>query len=255
MHFLSEAVEPRIGYSRGIDRRAIIGRAMLALEKQTFLVKYRYILLESMHKWEIEVRSGSYFSSLAHTFLSNDISFGFDDELGGYSYAFSPHIDCLEDVRSVSQRLFSLQLILNGALKVQWKVGMFYPTVFVSFGAAGRGPSYRVDASLIEDFPFSVDSEGVDTPAAGESYAAKLIRISRKDSAIRSLLFLWGLLGEETPTAKILAWGTLYRILDTIDHMAKKEKIRCSTLKYKQIGHHGRRKQYERTWLKCSSRD
>ena len=182
------------------------------------------------HKWEIEVTAGSYYPSLSDHFRGDDISLCHeDDEMGLQFFAYSRHVDGLNGADLVASRLFSLQLLLNGALRTEWNDFNTLPVEFTRFAEATGGGTFPVFAARIEEYPFNQGSEGdplpngIDNPKGRRS--SYLLYLSKKDKAIRDLLFLIGLVSKNSSVEQILAWATLYRILDSVKHHSKSMKV------------------------------
>ena len=103
------------------------------------------------HKWEIAVLAGSYYTDLTQSFSGNDIALAYDnDYMGMQSFAFSYHIDELDDPADVGRRLYSLQLLLNGALRLSSGKATEWPIVFTDFAAVNGGCRHPVYANTIE---------------------------------------------------------------------------------------------------------
>jgi hypothetical protein len=190
----------------------------------------------SDHKWEIVVRSGSYYPALCHSFGRNDFGFACDDERGMLFFAYSYHIDDLDDPAEVGRRLFSLELLLNGALRIESQSANIFPTTFPEFAAADGGVTHIVDPSSFDEYPFNSDPAiDRDVVYIGNRLAAKLINLAKRDDAIRTLLFLFGMVRLNSPFEKMVSWGTLYRILDTVKYYAKEGKLACAKLDDKRV--------------------
>ena len=178
------------------------------------------------HKWEIAVDAGPYYPDLTQNFRGNDIDLSYeDDHMGMQFFAYSRHIDELDDPSHVAQRLYSLQLILNGALRVSKMNTHAIPIGFRDFSCCDSGGRYTVYAETIEEFPFStnpaIDSGllGWNNPKTG--FASYLVYLAKSDADLRSLLFLAGLITSGSAIECILTWGTLYKILDSVRHYSK----------------------------------
>ncbi|BAN69211.1 hypothetical protein [endosymbiont of unidentified scaly snail isolate Monju] len=181
----------------------------------------------SSHKWEIGVSAGGYYPSLTQEFWGNDISLAYeDDHLGMQFYAFSYHIDELDDPEHVACRLFSLQLLLNGALRVAWNENFPVPVKFTHFALCEGGRQYSVHASNIENNPFSQNAdidrfEHSSTPAKGR-LSSHILNLCKKDEVLRSLIFQVGLISLNSSLETIMTWGTLYKIYDSVRYHSKK---------------------------------
>lgn len=174
------------------------------------------------YHWEISVDAGSYFESMAQSFGGNDLGFSSLDEshTGKVFLAYSYHADQLPDPGLAGRRIFSLQLLMNGALRVEVGNLSLRPMEFTEFHD-GRSV-HKVDPSSIEENPFSnvpfidQDLSGFRNPKRdGTSH---LIFLAKTDEVIRTVLFLAGMIATYTPLLRILSWSTLFKILDTLKH-------------------------------------
>jgi len=183
------------------------------------------------HKWEVIVYAGSYYESLAQNMGGNDINLGceHDDHTGYIFLAYSYHIDELDDKELVAKRLYSLQLILNGALRINEKRDIAVPIKFDKFALCKNGVSHSVYADTLDEFPFSnnleIDKHNSHFQDPGRSYISFFIFNSKKFEAVRTLLFQAGLISINTLEEKILTWGTLYKMLDTIKFYSKEINV------------------------------
>jgi hypothetical protein len=182
------------------------------------------------HKWEIAVSAGSNYPDLTQNFPGNDINLSYEnDHQGMQFYAYSYHVDELDDPVCVAQRLYSLQLLLNGALRLCWGSIDALPVHFSSFARINGGGEYSVYARVIEEDPFSrnpaidQDLSGWNNPKS--RYPSCLLNLSKADSDLRALLFLVGLVSTNSPLECVLTWSTLYKILDTVRHHSKELKL------------------------------
>lgn len=177
------------------------------------------------HKWKIAVSAGSYYHSLASTFGGNDIGLSYeDDHLGMQFFAFSYHIDELNDPEHLACRLFSLQLLLNGALRIAWNENFPVPVQFTHFALCDGGQQHGVHASNIENDPFSHNSkidhgEYSAFPAHGW-LSSRILNLCKKDEALRFLVFQVGLISLNNSLETIMTWGTLYKIYDSVRYHA-----------------------------------
>jgi hypothetical protein len=182
--------------------------------------------MPSSHKWEIAVSAGSYYPDLTQNFPGNDIDLSYEnDHLGMQFFAYSCHVDELDDPDHVAQRLYSLQILLNGALRLNWGHVNSMPVHFSEFARVNGGGRHSVYAKIIEEDPFNRNSE-IDQGLTGwnnpkSRYPSHLLSLSKTDDDLRSLLFLIGLVSKNSPIESILTWGTLYKILDTVKHHSK----------------------------------
>lgn len=175
------------------------------------------------HKWEIGVRAGAYFPSLTRVFIGDDIGLSYEnDHLGMQFFAYSSHIDAQTDPVDVSRRLFSLQLLLNGALRLDWATVSREPVVFTNFAQIPLGASFEVSPDQFEPNPF----QAVFTPAmpafpnspekADRFFASLLLHLASYSEELRTLLALVGLIRTYSMEDRILAWSTLYKIHDCV---------------------------------------
>lgn len=194
--------------------------------------------MPSSHKWEIAVSAGSYYPDLTQNFPGNDIILSYeDDHLGMQFFAYSCHVDELDDPVHVAQRLYSLQLLLNGALRLNWGSIHAVPVHFSEFARIDGGGRISVYARAIEEYPFSRNPEIDHFPEWNNPknrYPSRLLNVSKADSDLRGLLFLVGLVSKNSPTECILTWGTLYKILDTVRHHSKALQLPLDQLADKQ---------------------
>lgn len=181
------------------------------------------------HKWEIAVSAGSYYPDLTYKFPGNDIHLCYEnDHLGMQFFAYSYHVDEIDDPAHVAQRLYSLQLLLNGALRLDWGDINAMPVRFSEFVRTGGGERNAVYAKVIEENPFSSDPEIDNFPKWNDPksiYSSRLLNLSKSDGDLRGLMFLVGLISKNSPIESILTWGTLYKILDTVKHHSKNLKL------------------------------
>ncbi|MCD9026787.1 hypothetical protein LDO26_00970 [Luteimonas sp. BDR2-5] len=180
---------------------------------------------DAMHRWEIRVFAGSDYISFADHFRCAHVSFGSDhDEHTGHVFsAYSYHIDHLDDPVAISNRIYSFELLVNGARRLS--AGGLESTMRIEFDGyhAVDGGEGRYKVVAIDEDPF--DSPG--PPPVGEVgqtrafTAARYIDVAASDSTVRTLLFLAGIIYNNSPKDVILTWGTLYKLYDTYRHMAK----------------------------------
>lgn len=161
------------------------------------------------HKWEIGVSAGSYYPSLTQEFWGNDLGLAYeDDHMGIQFFAFSYHIDEIDDPEHIACRLFSLQTLLNGALRLSWNDNDFIPVKFTHFARCDGGVRHEVHASNIESNPFSSNAD-IDRfehhmlPARGR-LSSRILNICKKDETLRSLVFLVGLISTNSSLEKIM---------------------------------------------------
>lgn len=194
--------------------------------------EYRILLT---HKWEIGVSAGNYYPSLTREFWGNDIGLAYeDDHLGLQFYAFSYHIDELDDPEKVAYRLFSLQLLLNGSLRIALNENFLAPIKFTHFAPCNGGRQFSVYASNIENNPFSLNplidlGQHPSIPAKGK-FSSYILNICKKDEVLRSLVFHVGLISLNNPFEQIMTWGTLYKIYDSVKHHSRRNGYDFSSL-------------------------
>lgn len=181
-------------------------------------------------KWEIGVSAGGYYPSLTSQFSSYDIGLVYeDDHMGMQFFAYSRHVDELNNPKDVSKRLYSIELLLNGALRVAWADYEPCPIKFTYFAELNVGGSHNVWADKIEEFPFQTTvlnqhtHHHLDSPK--NYFPSYLFYLSKQSEELRSLLFLCGLISTNTPLENILTWSTLYKIVDCIRHYSKEISI------------------------------
>lgn len=178
------------------------------------------------HNWRINVSAGSYYPDLTQNFFGNDIELGYEnDYLGMQFHAYSRHVDKLNDYIHVGQRLYSLELLLNGALRLAWGEATTLPVHFTDFSQISGNGQGSVYARIIEENPFdpdpAIDKELAEWNQPRKRFSSRLLNLSKIDGDLRALLFLVGLVSKKSPLECILTWGTLYKILDTIRHLSK----------------------------------
>ena len=180
---------------------------------------------ERAHKWEIFADGGSYFPSMCDQFPGADIGFSYDSEQGYQFSAYSYHLDAVDDPDDAAVRLYSLQILLNGAMNAAAGNGDFVANkiTFSGFLHLESGRHHNIDVCDIEEMPFSLNP-AIDRIAridVKSDFTAWLLNYSKNDADLRGLLFLVGIITTNTTMEKILTWGTLYKILDTIRHLSK----------------------------------
>lgn len=185
------------------------------------------------HKWVFSVTGGGYLQSFATEFQGNDIGFWLeDDHMGVHVDGYSSHIDELDDPVEVATRLYSLNLLVNGSLNVYRRVLHPIPISFNQFSPCdeSRGVS-PVEASVIEENPFSNNPEiDLQSQADFKSYLPyRIFHLCKIDSDLRGLIFLTGLISINSPLARILTWGTLYKIYDTVKYLSKERNLDFAT--------------------------
>lgn len=190
-------------------------------------------------KWEITVSAGSYYPDLTQNFPSDDIVLNYEnDHLGMQFFAYTSHVDELDDPVHVAQRLYSLQLLLNGALRLCWGNNRAVPICFSRFTRINGGGQESVYAKTIEENPFTRNS-AINHGLIGwnnqrNRCPSQLLNLSKADGDLRALLFLAGLVSTNSPIECILTWGTLYKILDTVRHHSKLLQLEVEVFADKQ---------------------
>lgn len=174
-------------------------------------------------KWQIDVSSGSYYQSFARNFSSHDLSFAYehDDHTGPVEYAFCRSIDHLDDYQKISNRLATLQLLLNGILRFTSGRPDFFPTELLSYAPIDSQSNYqRINAENLEDNPFdgSLAEDAFPNRYKGEKIDldSYLFFLSRSDEKLRHLFVLIGLISTNSFESRILTWNNLYKLLDSI---------------------------------------
>jgi hypothetical protein len=186
-----------------------------------------YPHLTGAHNFEIFVDGGSYLPSMCDHFPGTDIGFSYDNEQGYQFSGYSYHIDELNDINHVAIRLYSLQILLNGAMNAA--AGFYSPhrITFSGFVDLKSRQSFSIDVSEVEEMPFSLNPQiekfGVRKPKS--DFTAWLLNRAKLDPELRALLFLLGIVTTNTTIEKILTWGTLYKILDTVRHLCKQNGL------------------------------
>ncbi len=187
------------------------------------------------HKWKIGVSAGGYYPSLTQDFWGNDINLSFeDDHMGMQFFAFSYHVDELDNPEYVACRLFSLQLLLNGALRIDWNENFLLPIKFTHFALCCGGVLHSVHASNIENEPFSknadIDKYEHKAFPAKDRLSSYILNLCKKDKALRSLIFQIGLISLDTSLETIMTWGTLYKIYDSVRFYSKQNDYNFSSM-------------------------
>ncbi len=179
------------------------------------------------YKWEFSISAGSYYPSLTERFGGNDICLAYEnDDLGMQFFGFSLHIDALSEPSHVAQRLYSLQVLLNGALRVSSGHTNMIPIMFHQFSLCNGGSNHNVYAESIEESPFdlnpSIDKDLPYWKDPKNNYSSYILNKSKYDKVIRELLFLVGMISTtNSATERVLTWSTLYKILDCVKHYSK----------------------------------
>ena len=171
-------------------------------------------------KWEISVAGGAYLPSLATDWGGGDIEFSFEDDMGPKTFAYSVHADALSDPKDVAGTLLSLQLLLNGALRLHWSSCDEVPISFMEFVDLNGSGFHPVGSGALVE---TVLNQPIDERhlRGGMEYPKTLLRESQSDDPLRALMFQVGLVSRNTFEERVLAWSTLYKIYDTVLTMCK----------------------------------
>lgn len=168
------------------------------------------------------VHAGSYFESLAQQFGGSDLEFGSsdDDHTGKVFTAFSHHADDLEDAELAGRRIYSLQVLANGALRIaNGNLGMV-PLGFFEFND-GRS-RHQIRALELEEYPFSsakfIDQDQTLFRNPKRDLSSYLLYLAKSDNVIRVLLLLAGTMGTHETLLRIHSWASLYKMLDTLKY-------------------------------------
>jgi hypothetical protein len=178
-----------------------------------------------VNKWRIGISAGSNYQSYADSFLSDDILLlhEHDEHTGHVFFAYSPHLEEVITHADAWRRAASLLLLVNGAKNIAARGIRFLPfdvtEVWLEEGEASRG-----DHGLeIEEFPFGKgDVAGrVVRNKLKRSFDSRLLHVAKQDSIVRSALFFGGLITGSSAKERILAWGTLYKLMEAGKALAK----------------------------------
>jgi hypothetical protein len=140
----------------------------------------------------------------------------------------------LTDVQAVSKRVLGLELLLNGAMRIAHSNCDFIPIRFQEVLHIPSGNRNTVSSVAVDDNPFDLPT-GVVVPSYNTVYInaslqSQLVNLSQTDEAIRTILFLSGLIKTVDLTDRILAWSTLYKIYEAVRHFSNVNSINFSTL-------------------------
>jgi hypothetical protein len=173
-----------------------------------------------MHKWEFEIRGGNYFCDLTYQMRSNDVSFAYedDDTTGLLFLGYSAHLDPLTDFDSAIRRLYSIELLVNGALRLGLNTPLPQPLRFHRLIDLEKKCSANVTlVASIEESPFADSIEEVFTSEQMRSHwPSRILHASKTDLTARSLAFLSGMISTSSSLECIATWSTLYKMRDTI---------------------------------------
>lgn len=184
------------------------------------------------NSWEIRVESGSYYPSMCEHSSGHDISYCYehDDHTGYHFYAYSRHVDALSDHEAISNRLASLEVIVNGVMRILSHNIDVYPTKFLGYLSNGASSYLGLAPRKFEEFPFELALVPEVIVDEGEHIDINSLMLSlcMKDECIRYLCILVGMIKERNFEDIILAWNTLFKIYDTVKYFACKEEWRVS---------------------------
>jgi hypothetical protein len=124
-------------------------------------------------------------------FLGTDIGFSYDNEQGYQFSGYSYHIDELCDINHVAIRLYSLQILLNGAMNAAAGFYSPYKITFSGFADLESHQIFSIDVSELEEMPFSLNPaiERVGFRKPKSDFTAWLLNRAKLDSELRALLF------------------------------------------------------------------
>ncbi|WP_369937303.1 hypothetical protein [Xanthomonas tesorieronis] len=178
-----------------------------------------------MHTWEVHVDAGSDYIDFASNFHSRHLAFGseHDEHTGHVFTAYSHHIDHLDDPVAISNRVYSLELLVNGARRMS--IGGIERTMRIKFSGyqSLTGTAGRYEVAAIDETPFdsSMPPPVPHCVKVGRFTPEHYIDVAASDNPVRMLLFLAGLIYRATPQEVILTWSTLYKMFDSYRWMAK----------------------------------
>ena len=181
------------------------------------------------HRWKVDLNAGSYYPDLASSLDGDDLGLGYENEseTGMSFHAFSNHLDTLEAPASVSDRLLSLELLLNGALRLVYGAEIYFshPVRFGDFWNLDTTQRYRRNSMLPEESPFENAVQSVAGGGTPAHPVAQLIALSRDDVGLRTLMFHAGLLSWPGHEGQLFAWGSLYKVFDTVRTLANERGL------------------------------
>lgn len=178
-------------------------------------------------KYKIEILDNSTIDDLINFNIRNCLKIYSEhhDNSGYKYYAYSPHIECLDNKMEISRRVFSLQLLLNGSHSVICKNIIKNPISFSRIISVENFSNFYIDSEKIENFPFAPNFEEidplVDINESSTDQIFGLISYSAKYEVVRFILFNAGLFSTNTSKEKILTWISMYKILDLVKHYSK----------------------------------
>lgn len=176
-----------------------------------------------MHRCEILLDAGSDYIDFSQHFNTRHLALGHEhDEHTGHVFtAYSHHLEHISDNYELSNRIYSLELLLNGARRIALHSAKIMRIEFLGYTVDDIRGNYAVKS--IDENPFA--SPTIPLPTSSNSNprrhtAAHYFDLAAKDDAVRTLLFLAGLISKRNTQEVILAWSTLYKIYDTYKWMA-----------------------------------
>lgn len=188
------------------------------------------------HKWEIHVSAGADFDSFAHQLGGNDIFLSSTEEsnTGRLLSAFSYHADQTVDPTAAATRIYSLEVILNGAIRVANGDLKSVPIRFLEFDDGFS--RFKVDARALDENPFSnapfIDQDLTNFRNPTRHGVSHLIFLAKKSEVIRTILLLAGLIGIHETILRIHSWNCLFRIFETIESECGKDKLNWDLSKF-----------------------
>ena len=193
----------------------------------------RSLKMPPNHNWTIHANGGSNYESLADKLGGNDIALAYKDDCCGiHFFAFSHHIDNLTDIALISNRIFSLEIILNGARRLSSYFDDLYPIRFTGFTDGNQ--SHEVSPFSFEDTPFRSDL-WIDQQATGSKdpkrhQVSQLIQLAKSDDIIKALIIDAGFIRTVDLRDRIMSWNLLYKMIDTIKAGCKRDQINFKDL-------------------------
>lgn len=159
----------------------------------------------------------------------DDINLAYEDEMGLDCFAYSTHIDGLQDEKEVAERAYGLEVILNGALRLDREEAQSERVRFTEVVRLETGLLKRINPEALEQYPFDkdapVEQKILDISNPKTDYSSYLIHLSKSDDNIRTLVLLVGLLSSHSALEKVLTWGTLYKIYDSVRFVSRESGI------------------------------
>ncbi|WP_349780720.1 hypothetical protein [Xanthomonas sp. WHRI 7065] len=176
-----------------------------------------------MHKCEIFLAAGSDYIDFSQHFTTRHLSLGYEhDEHTGHVFtAYSHHLDHISDHYELSNRIYSLEVLLNGARRISLRSIATMRIEFLVYNMNDVRGQYAIRS--IDENPFASPTMPLATTSNSNPTrhsAGHYFDLAAKDDAVRTLLFLAGLIYKRSIQEIILTWGTLYKIYDTYKWMA-----------------------------------